>query len=102
MKGFIEFIKTQGVIGLAVGFILSTQISNLVNSLVNDLINPLLGIFVGAEGNLDKASITVGKAQFMWGNVVNTLINFLIIALILYILIRVLRLDEHLKNNKKD
>ena len=97
MKGFIEFIKTQGVVGLAVGFILSTQISNLVNSLVNDLINPLLGIFVGTEGNLDKASITIGKAQFMWGNVVNTLINFVIIALILYVLIRVLRLDEHLK-----
>ena len=97
MKGFIAFIKTQGVVGLAVGFILSTQISNLVNSLVNDLINPLLGIFVGTEGNLDKASITIGKAQFMWGNVVNTLINFVIIALILYVLIRVLRLDEHLK-----
>ena len=97
MKGFIEFIKTQGVVGLAVGFILSTQISNLVNSLVNDLINPLLGIFVGTEGNLDKASITIVKAQFMWGNVVNTLINFVIIALILYVLIRVLRLDEHLK-----
>ena len=97
MKGFIEFIKTQGVVGLAVGFILSTQISNLVNSLVNNLINPLLGIFLGAEGNLDKASITVGKAQFMWGNVVNTLINFLIIALILYFLVRVLRLGEHLK-----
>ena len=99
MKDFIAFIKNQGVVGLAVGFILGTQISNLVNSIVNDLINPLLGIFVGTEGNLDKASITVGKAQFMWGNVVNTLINFIIIALILYIMIRVLRLGEHLKKD---
>lgn len=99
MKGFIEFIKTQGVVGLAVGFILSTQVSNLVNAIVNDLINPLLGIFVGTEGNLDKAYFTIGKAQFTWGHLVNTLINFFILAFLLYVLIRVLRLDKHLKKD---
>ena len=101
MKGFIEFIKTQGVVGLAVGFIFSTQISQLVNAIVNDLINPLLGLFIGAEGNLDKAYFVIGKSQFMWGNLVNTLINFLIIAFLLYFLIRVLRLDKHLSADEK-
>lgn len=101
MKGFIEFIKTQGVVGLAVGFILSTQISQLVNSIVNDLIDPLLGLIIGAEGNLDKAHFTIGKSQFMWGNLVNNIINFLIIALLLYVLIRALRLDKHLPGGEK-
>ena len=102
MRGFIEFIKTQGIVGLAVGFILSTQISQLVNSIVDDLINPLVGLFVGAEDNLDKVYFMIGKSQFMWGNFVKTLINFLIIAFLLYFLIRALRLDKHLSSDKKE
>ena len=102
MKGFIEFIKTQGILGLAVGFILSTQISQLVNSIVDDLINPLVGLFVGAEDNLDKVYFVIGKSQFMWGNFVKNLINFLIIAFLLYFLIRALRLDKHLPSDKKE
>lgn len=97
MRGFIEFVKNQGVIGLAVGFILSTQISNLVNAIVMDLINPLLGIFIGTEGNLDKAYFAIGKAHFMWGHLLNAIINFLILAFLIYLIIRVLRLEEHLK-----
>ena len=100
MKGFLNFIKTQGVVGLAVGFILSTQISQLVNSIVNDFINPFLGLLLGTEGNLDKAYFTIGKSQFMWGSFVNSLINFLIIAFLLYFLIRALRLDKHLPSEK--
>ena len=99
MKDFIEFIKTQGVVGLAVGFILSTQVSNLVDAIVNDIINPILGFFVGTEGNLDKAYFMLGKSQFMWGHLVNVFINFFIIAILLYVLIRVLKLDEHLKKS---
>lgn len=102
MKSFIEFIKTQGVVGLAVGFILSTQISQLVNAIVNDLINPFLGLFLGIQGNLDTAYFSIGKSQFLWGNLVNTLINFLIIAFLLYVLIRALRLDKHLPGNTSD
>ena len=99
MRGFIEFIKTQGVVGLAVGFILSTQVSQLVSSIVNDLINPFLGLFIGTEGNLDKAYFMIGKSQFMWGNFVNTVINFSIIAFLLYFLVRALRLDKHLSSD---
>ena len=47
MKGFLDFIREQGVVGLAVGFILGGAVSKLVASLVNDLINPLLGAALG-------------------------------------------------------
>jgi large conductance mechanosensitive channel len=100
MKSFIEFIKTQGVVGLAVGFILSTQISQMVSSIVNDLINPFLGLFLGIQGNLDTAYFSIGKSQFMWGNLVNTFINFLIVASLLYVVIKALRLEEHLPSEK--
>ena len=42
MKGFIAFIREQGVVGLAVGFILGGAIAKMVTSLVNDMINPLI------------------------------------------------------------
>lgn len=65
MKGFVEFIKSQGVIGLAIGFILGGAVSRVVSSLVSDIINPLLGIVLGAAGNLSEAHIQVGEAKIM-------------------------------------
>lgn len=94
MRGFIEFIREQGVMGLAVGFILGGAISKLVSSLVVDLINPLLGIVLGAVGNLSDASIQVGSATILWGNFVSNAIDFLVIALVVYVGVRVLRLDR--------
>jgi large conductance mechanosensitive channel len=43
MKGFLNFIREQGVVGLAVGFILGGSVSKVVTSLVTDIINPVLG-----------------------------------------------------------
>ena len=63
MKGFLEYIRTQGVVGLAVGFILGGAISKVVASLVSDIINPILGIFLGAAGNLSEMYISVGSAK---------------------------------------
>jgi len=63
MKGFIEFIREQGVMGLAVGFILGGSVKELVTSLVNDLVNPLVGIFLGRAGELKKIFLQIGPAR---------------------------------------
>jgi large conductance mechanosensitive channel len=94
MKGFIEFVREQGVVGLAVGFILGGAVSKVVSSLVTDLINPLLGIVLGAAGDLSQASIVVGKSQIMWGKFLNTTIDFVIIALVVYFGVKGLGLDK--------
>lgn len=94
MRGFIEFIREQGVMGLAVGFILGGAISKLVSSFVNDLINPLLGIIFGAVGNLTDASIYIGSTSIMWGKFVSNAIDFIVIALVVYVGVKVLRLDR--------
>ncbi len=82
MKGFIDFIREQGVVGLAVGFILGGAVSKVVASLVTDIINPILGIILGAAGNLNEAYIPLGNAKLMWGSFINTTIDFLVIALV--------------------
>jgi large conductance mechanosensitive channel len=100
MKGFIEFIREQGAVGLAVGFILGGSISKLVASLVNDIINPVLGIFMGAMGSLDKMSTKIGSVEIMWGSFISTFIDFVIIALVVYIGVKLLKLDSLDKKRK--
>ncbi|MGI6278886.1 MAG: MscL family protein [Patescibacteria group bacterium] len=94
MKGFINFIREQGVVGLAVGFILGGAVSGLVSSLVTDIINPVLGLALGAVGNLNEAYFSVGGAKLMWGRFINTTIDFLVISLVVYYGVRLLGLDK--------
>lgn len=94
MKGFIEFIREQGVVGLAVGIILGGAVSRLVTSLVNDLINPLLGLFLGAAGTLSEATLHIGPVAFRWGNFINSLIDFVVIAMVVYFGVTALRLHK--------
>jgi len=94
MKGFISFVREQGVVGLAVGFILGGAISKTVASLVNDIVNPLLGIVLGAAGNLKDVIIHVGKANIMVGNFISAVIDFIVIALVVYYGVRGLKLDK--------
>ena len=51
MKGFLTFIREQGIIGLAMGFVLGGSVSKLVTSFVNDIINPIIGIGLNSAGN---------------------------------------------------
>ena len=84
MKGFIDFIKKQGVIGLAVGFIMGTSITKLITSFVNDLINPIIGLIIGSIGDLDNVYLQIGSAKILFGSFISSLIDFLIIAVIVY------------------
>lgn len=94
MKGFLEFIRTQGVVGLAVGFILGGSVASVVKSLANDIINPTLGILLGATGNLTEKSLTIGSANIMYGNFLNATIDFLIVAIVVYFGVKKLGLDK--------
>lgn len=94
MKGFIDFIREQGVVGLAVGFILGGAVSKVVASIVNDLINPIVGIALGAAGGLSNASLKIGPTEIMYGHFLSTTIDFLIIAIVVYVGVRVLQLDK--------
>lgn len=100
MGGFIDFIRERGVVGLAVGFILGGAVSKLVSSIVTDIINPLLGVVLGAVGGLKTASVTIGSAQILYGDLISAAIDFLVIALVVYFGIKLLRLDK--LDKKKD
>lgn len=94
LRGFIEFIRRQGVVGLAIGFILGTAVSGVVESLVQDIINPVLGIILGSAGDLSEMTLKVGEAEIKWGSFVNILINFLIVAAVVYYGFKALGLEK--------
>src|SRR5688572_30245029 len=94
MKGFLEFIREQGVVGLAVGFILGGAVSKLVSALVEDLISPLLALGLNNLQNLKDASVNIGSARIMWGDFVSVAIDFAIIALVVYYGVKLLKLDK--------
>ncbi|MBN1464022.1 MAG: large conductance mechanosensitive channel protein MscL [Paludibacteraceae bacterium] len=84
MKGFIEFIREQGVVGLAIGFILGGAVSKVVSALVTDLINPVLGLVLGAVGNLSDAMFKIGSAEIKYGHFITVLIDFVVVAFVVY------------------
>ncbi len=94
MKGFIEFIREQGVVGLAVGFILGGAVSKVVSALVTDIINPILGVILGSAEGLKSASFGIGSAQIMYGDLLSVVIDFLVIALVVYYGVKGLGLDK--------
>jgi large conductance mechanosensitive channel len=99
LKGFVDFVRKQGVIGLAVGFILGGSVQKVVSSLVTDLVNPLLGIPLGSASDLASASASFAGATFRWGSFVSVLIDFTVVALIVYAGVHGMGLD---KLDKKD
>lgn len=94
MRGFIEFIREQGVVGLAVGFILGGAVSKLVSAIVTDLINPMIGVAFAPVGGLKYASFSVGSVAFLYGDLVSVAVDFLVIALVVYFGVKLLRLDR--------
>lgn len=94
MRGFINFIREQGVVGLAIGFILGGSITKVVTSLVNDIINPSIGILLGGAGDLKDNYLQVGGAKIMYGNFIATVIDFLLVALVMYIGVKILQVDR--------
>lgn len=94
MRGFINFVREQGVVGLAVGFILGGAVTKVVSSLVNDIVSPLLGIALNRFGQLKDAYIGIGSAKIMWGNFLTVLIDFTVVAAVVYFGVTWLKLDK--------
>lgn len=91
--GFADFLRKQGVVGLAVGFIIGGAISKLVTALVNDIINPLLGALINTANLRDKA-LEIADAHILWGDLLATAVDFVVIATVVYFGVKWLKLDR--------
>ena len=96
-RGFMDFVRTQGVVGLAVGLAIGTQASELVKTIVSSLITPIVDLLVGS-GGLKGVSLTVHVAgrtsTFAFGALLDAIIRFLAIAFVIYFVVKGLKLDK--------
>jgi large conductance mechanosensitive channel protein len=99
MKKFIaefkEFINKGNVMDLAVGVIIGGAFQTIVNSLVNDLLMPILGAITGGV-HFESWKVTLGAgelenpATLTYGNFIAALINFLLMAIVLFLIVKIL------------
>jgi large conductance mechanosensitive channel len=87
---FINFIREQGVVGLAIGFILGGSINKLVASLVEDIIQPSIGLIFGSTEGLAGLSYK----SIMVGEFLVALIDFLILAAVVFFGFKALKLEK--------
>jgi large conductance mechanosensitive channel len=87
VKEFKDFVMRGNVMDMAVGVIVGGAFGAIVTSLVDDVIGPIIGMVLGGI-DFSKLAITVGSANLMIGNFIQAIINFLIIALVLFAVLK--------------
>ena len=110
---FKEFIARGNVLDLAVGVMIGAAFQSIINSVVNDLISPIIGAIMGSmdfskytivlrnavsddAGNIIKEAVTLN-----YGNFITTIINFLIVAICIFTIVKIFN-AIHKKTNKKE
>ena len=102
MNEFKKFIARGNVMDMAVGIIIGGGFTAIVTSLVNDIINPLLGLFGGMNFDQLEWNIT-GDVVLYYGKFITAIINFLIMALVIFILVRMInRAGEKFSKEKEE
>ena len=104
LKEFREFAVRGNVMDLAVGVIIGAAFGAIVTSLVNDILMPLIGLLMGGI-DFSSLAVTVGGAELRWGMFVQNIINFLIIAFVVFLLVRAmnrLKRDEPVTPTTKE
>lgn len=95
---FMNFVREQGVVGLAVGLAIGTAAGASVKSIVEGFINPIITLIVGSQEGLMAAKwhVEIGdrSADFAWGAVLSSLITLLATALVIYWVVKVAKLDR--------
>jgi large conductance mechanosensitive channel len=86
-KEFRQFIMRGNVLDLAVGVIIGSAFTGLVTSLTKNLINPIIALFTRST-NLEGLSFTVLGAKFTYGAFLNDVINFLIVAFVVFLMVK--------------
>jgi len=87
LKEFRDFAMRGNVIDLAVGVIIGGAFGKIVASLVNDMLMPLIGLALGGL-NFSDLSLTVGNAVIKWGSFVQSIIDFVVIAFVVFLLVK--------------
>lgn len=103
-EGFVSFIRTQGVVGLAVGLAIGAAAGDTVKKLVEGFISPIVQFIVGSQdaltGSVWRLELWGRSADFAWGAFISSFITLVATALVIYWIINILKLNK--LDKKKD
>ena len=92
MSEFKEFALRGNVMDMAVGIIIGAAFTAIVTALVNNIISPIIGMFVKVDFNHLVA--TVNGVELQYGAFIMAIVNFVIVALVLFCIIKAMKKDE--------
>jgi len=101
IKEFKEFISRGNVVDLAVGVIMGSAFGKIVTSLVNDIIMPLVGAIIGGI-DFTTLSITIRDSKVMYGSFIQNIVDFLIIAVCIFLMVKVVNKLNDLHKKKEE
>ena len=101
VKEFKEFAMRGNIIDMAVGVIIGGAFGKIVSSLVNDVIMPLIGIITGGI-DFTNLKATIGNASITYGNFIQNVVDFLIIAFCIFIMVKTINKISKKKEEKTD
>ncbi len=96
LEDFKKFIMRGNVMDLAVAVIIGGAFGKIVSSLVSDIIMPLIGLIIGGI-DFSGLALTVGSAKVTYGNFINNVVDFVIIAFVIFLMVRGLSSLENLR-----
>lgn len=99
LKEFKKFIARGNVLDLAVGVIVGGAFSSIVTSLVNNIFTPVIGLIVGGV-DFSNLSITFRDTKIMYGAFIQSIIDFLIVALCLFLVVKAVNKVTHKREEK--
>ena len=99
IQGFVNFVREQGVVGLAVGLTLGLAAKSLVDSIVANIFNPIVGMLTGGIDLANKVACLRSLNEtcmtpMRYGQVISDLMSFLIVAFLVYMVVHGLKLDR--------
>jgi large conductance mechanosensitive channel len=86
VKGFRDFILRGNLVDLAVAVVIGAAFTALITALVRDVVTPTIAA-IGGQPNFSHLSFTINKSHFLYGEFLNALITFLIVAAVVYFLV---------------
>lgn len=100
LKDFAAFLKEYNIVTMAIAFIMGAASNSLVKSLVDDLIMPLFNPLF-SNTSWDQAVLQLGPIALRWGAFVSELLHFLILAFVIYIIVRKIMKKNEAPGKKK-
>lgn len=100
VKEFKDFIMRGNVIDLAVAVVVGAAFTQVVNSFAKDVLMQVVGIFTG-KPNFTKLSLTVHGSDIHYGSFLTALVNFVIVALAMFVVIKAINAMQHLRSREE-